>query len=142
MAQEAGSWLDKVKQLGSEFGIPKADVNRVIEAHRKNLDALDRSMQVAAEGAKSLADKQREIVEGALREAAAMTRDFKPTGDPKEMLAKQSEFAKKAFDSAIQNSRDVAELANQTTADVTAIIHDRLRESLKEFSVVQRHSGG
>ena len=46
-----------------------------------------------------------------------MARDFKPTGDPSEVLAKQTEFAKKAFDITIQNTRDVAQLATQTTTD-------------------------
>jgi phasin family protein len=142
MAQDTQSWLDMLKKFGSELGLPKVDVDQLIETHRKNLDALERSAQVAAEGAKSLADKQREIVETAFREAAAMARDFKPTGDPKEVLAKQTEFAKKAFDIAVQNTRDVAELATKTTSDATAIIRDRLRESLNELAASLRRANG
>jgi phasin family protein len=62
-----------------------------------------------------------------------MARDFKPTGDPNEVLAKQTEFAKKAFDITIQNTRDVAQLATQTTTDASKIIRDRLQESLNEL---------
>jgi phasin family protein len=142
MAQDTQSWLDMLKKFGSELGLPKVDVDQLIETHRKNLDALERSAQVAAEGAKSLADKQREIVETAFREAAAMARDFKPTGDPKEVLAKQTEFAKKAFDIAVQNTRDVAELATKTTSDATTIIRDRLRESLNELAASLRRANG
>jgi phasin family protein len=142
MAQDTQSWLDMLKKFGSELGLPKVDVDQLIETHRKNLDALERSAQVAAQGAKSLADKQREIVETAFREAAAMARDFKPTGDPKEVLAKQTEFAKKAFDIAVQNTRDVAELATKTSSDATAIIRDRLRESLNELAASLRRANG
>jgi hypothetical protein len=47
-------------------------VDKLIEVHRRNIDALGRSAQVATEGAKSLADKQREIIETAFRETSAM----------------------------------------------------------------------
>ena len=135
MAQDNPSWFDKLRQFGSELGLPKVDVDKLIEVHRKNLDALDRSVQVTAGGVTSLVDKQRQIVESAFREAAEMAHDFKPTGDPKELLAKHTEFAKKAIDSVMMNTRDVADLATKTTADATAIIRDRLRDSLGEFGL-------
>jgi phasin family protein len=140
MTGDTQSWLDRLRKFGSDLGLPKVDVDQLIDAHRKNLDALDRSVKVAAEGAKSLADKQREILESALTEAAAMARDFKPTGDPQQIVAKQTEFAKKAFESAVQNTRDVAELATKTTSDATAIIRDRLRDSLSDLGVGLRRA--
>jgi phasin family protein len=133
MAQETQSFFERLKKFGDDLGLPKVDVDKLLEAQRKNIDALARSAQVATEGAKSLADKQREIIETALSEASAMARDFKPTGNPQEILAKQTEFAKKAFDITVQNTRDIAELATRTTADATAIIRDRLRESFDEL---------
>jgi phasin family protein len=142
MAQDNLSLLERFRQFGSEFGLPKVDLDQLIEAHRKTLDALDRSAQVAVAGTKLLADKQREIVESTFREAAAMAHDFKPTGDPKEILAKQTAFTKKALESAVQNTRDIAELAIKTTADATTIIRDRLRESLSEFGVGPRRTDG
>ena len=70
-----------------------------------------------------------------------MVRDFKPTGNPQEMLAKQTEFAKKAFEITVQNTRDIAELAKKATGDATAIISDRLRESLSELRDSVRRAG-
>ncbi|WP_029078316.1 phasin family protein [Bradyrhizobium sp. th.b2] len=142
MTEDTQSWLDRLRKFGGDLGLPKIDVDQLIDAHRKNLDALDRSAQVAAGGAKSLAGKQREILESALTEAAAMARDFKPTGDPQQIVAKQTEFAKKAFESAVQNTRDVAELATKTTTDATAIIRDRLRDSLSDLRAGLRRSDG
>src|SRR5215469_5271289 len=127
------SFLDMIEEFGTGLGVPKVDVDKLIEVHRRNIDALGRSAQVATEGAKSLADKQRGIIETAFRETSAMVRDFKPTGNPQEMLVKQTEFAKKAFDITLQNTRDIAELAMKTTSDATAIVRERLRESLSEL---------
>jgi phasin family protein len=142
MAEATQSWLDMLKKFGSDLNLPKVDVDKLIEIHRKNLDALDQSAQATSAGAKSLVDKQREIVETAFSEAAAMARDFKPTGDPTEVLAKQTEFAKKAFDITVQNTRDLAQLTTQTTTDASKIIRDRLRESLSELGASLRRAQG
>jgi phasin family protein len=142
MTEATQSWIEMLRKFGNDLNLPKVDVDKLIEVHRKNLDALEQSAQVASAGAKSLADKQREIIESAFSEAAAMARDFKPTGNPQEILTKQTEFAKKAFDITVQHTRDIAQLATQTTTDATKIIRDRLRESLTELGDSLRRAQG
>jgi phasin family protein len=127
------SFLDQIKSFGSRLGLPKVDVDKLVDMQLKNIDALGRSAQVAGEGAKALADKQREIIEAAFKETSAMVSDFRPTGDPKAILAKQQDYAKRAFELTMQNTRDIAELTKKTTTDATAIIQDRLRASLTEL---------
>jgi phasin family protein len=127
------TFLDQMKAFGARLGLPKVDVDKLVDLNLKNIDALGRSAQAAGEGAKALVEKQRQIIEAAFRETSAMVHEFRPTGNPKEMLAKQSEYAKKAFEVAIQNTRDVAELTKKTTTDATAIIRDRMRDSLVEL---------
>ena len=97
MAEDIRSWLDKFMQFGGQLGLPNVDIVQLIEAQRKNLDILERSAQAAAEGTKALAEKQREIVAVALQEATDLVRDFKPSGDPKEILAKQGRICKEGF---------------------------------------------
>jgi phasin family protein len=127
------SILEQMKAFGARLGLPKVDVDKLVDMNLKNLDALGRSAQVAGEGAKALAEKQREIVEAAFRETSSMVRDFKPPGNPQEIVAKQSEYAKKAFEITMQNTKDVAELTKKTTKEATTILRDRLHESLAEL---------
>jgi phasin family protein len=127
------SILEQMKAFGARLGLPKVDVDKLVDMNLKNIDALGRSAQVAGEGAKALAEKQREIVETAFRETSAMVRDFKPPGNPQEILAKQSEYARKAFEITMQNTKDVAELTKKTSTDATSILRDRLRDSLAEL---------
>jgi phasin family protein len=77
--------------------------------------------------------KQKEIAESALREALNVVREFKPTGTPQEVLAKQTELARKAFDATIENTRDLAELVKKSNEYVYAIVVDRIRGSIKEI---------
>jgi phasin family protein len=127
------SFLDQMKAFGARLGLPKVDVDKLVDMNLKNIDALGRSTQAAGQGARALAEKQREIIEAAFRETSTMVRDFQPPGNPQEILAKQSEYAKKAFEIAMQNTRDIAELTTKTTTDATAILRDRLRDSLAEL---------
>jgi hypothetical protein len=66
--------------LDARLGLPKVDVDKLVDIQRKNIDALGRSAQAAGAGAKALADKQREIIQTAFRETSAMVRDFHPYG--------------------------------------------------------------
>ena len=127
------SFLDQIKAFGSRLGLPKVDVDKLVDMQLKNIDALGRSAQVTGEGAKALADKQREIIDAAFKETSAMVSDFHPSGDPQAILAKQKDYAKKAFELTMQNTRDIAELTKKTATDATAIIQDRLRASLTEL---------
>ena len=127
------SFMDQIKAFGARLGLPKVDVDKLVDIQLKNIDALGRSAQTAGEGAKALADKQREIMEAAFKETSAMVRDFHPVGDPQGTLAKQKDYAKRALELTMQNTRDVAELTKKTTTDATAIVRDRLRESLTEL---------
>jgi phasin family protein len=143
MAQDfTKSVLDMFNKFGGDLSLPKLDVERMVEAQRKNIDALGRASQAASEGAQALAVKQREILETAFRETTQAVRDFKPAGNPTEVLTKQSEFARKAFEATLQNTRDVAELAKKTVEDPAAIIKDRMQENLNELrEAVSRQIG-
>jgi hypothetical protein len=42
-----------------------------------------------------------------------MVRDFHPAGDPQSILAQQKDYAKRAFELTMQNTRDIAELTKK-----------------------------
>src|SRR5208283_1179157 len=92
------SFIDQIKAFGARLGLPKVDVDKLIEVNRKNFEALIQSASVVGEGAKALAEKQREIVQVVFNETSAMVKNFHPTGSPQEIVAKQSEYTRKAFE--------------------------------------------
>ena len=82
---------------------------------------------------KSVAAKQKEMVESAFREALDMARNFKPSGDPQQILAKQSEMARKAFDAAIDHTKQVADQVGKSQAEALKIATDRIVASIAEL---------
>jgi len=136
------SFLDMFKKFGADLSLPKVDVEKLVEVQRKNIDALGRAAQAASEGAQAVADKHREILETAFRETKQAVHDFKPMGSPTEVVVKQSEFARKAFEVTLQNTREVAELAKKAAGDPATIIKERIHENLNELRDVLSHPSG
>ncbi|TWB96260.1 phasin family protein [Bradyrhizobium macuxiense] len=127
------SYIDMLRKFGGDLGLPKLNVDELLQAQKKNLEALGKSARVAAEGAQSVAQKQREVLEAGLREASTLAREYKPLGKVHENLALQTEFARKMFDIAVKGAQDSASTARQSTSDAVKIIQDRMKESFEEF---------
>ena len=133
MTNETQSYIDMLRNFGSSFGLPQVDVEKLLETNRKNLEALGESAKVAAGGAQSVAQKQREVLEAGLREATALAREYHPMGNAQEILTKQTEFVKKVFDITVQGARDSAELSRQSSSEAVKIIQERMKASLEEI---------
>jgi phasin family protein len=133
MANETTSYVDMLRKFGSDLGLPKVDVDKLIESHKKNIDALSQSATVAAQGAQSVAQKQREIFEAGLQEATKLAQGYQPLGKLQDNLALQTEFAKKVFEIAVKGAQESATTARQSTSEAVKIIQDRLKESFDEM---------
>jgi phasin family protein len=127
----ANPFIDMLRKFGDNLEVPKVDLDQMLEAHRKNIEALTQSASAVAEGTRAIAQKQREIVEAGLREASALAQELKEPGDVN--LARQTEFAKKAFDIAVRGAQDTAQLTRMSTGDAVKILQDRMREGLEEI---------
>ena len=130
---ETTSYIEMLRKFGTDLGLPKLNVDELLQTQKKNIDALGQSAKVAAQGAQSVAQKQREVLEAGLREAATLAREFKPLGKVHENLALQTEFARKVLDIAVKGARDSASTARQSTTEAVKIIQDRVKESFEEL---------
>ena len=133
MTQTPQAMLDMFRKLGEDMKVPAVDMDKIVEHHRKNLEALAASGKAAAEGATAIAAKQKEIVEAAVKDIKAAAENFKLPGSAQEMMAAQSEFAKRAMEAAVKNTRDMAELVQKSNAEAVRVIQDRMKESFEEI---------
>lgn len=133
MAQAPQNFTDIFKNLGEQLKIPSFDMTKIMEHHQKNLEAMTKSWQAMAAGATEIAHKQRAIFEEAVKDVTAMAQHYKPGGSPQEILAKQTEFAKKAMEAAIANTRDIAELVQKSSGEALKIVHERMKDSYEEI---------
>lgn len=133
MTQTPQAMLDMFRKLGEDMKVPAVDMDKIVDHHRKNLEALAASGKAAAEGATAIAAKQKEIVEAAVKDIQAAAENFKLPGSAQEMMAAQSEFAKRAMEAAVKNTRDMAELVQKSNAEAVRVIQDRMKESFEEI---------
>jgi phasin family protein len=133
MADPAQNFTDMFRKFGEQLKVPSFDMTKIMEHQQKNLEAMTRSWQAMAGGAGEIAQKQRAIFEAAMKDMAEMAQAYKPGGSAQEAIAKQAEFAKKAMEAAIANTRDIAELVQKSSTEAFKIVQDRMKESYEEI---------
>ena len=133
MADTPQNFTDMFRNLGEQLKIPSFDVKKIMEHQQKNLEAMAKSWQAMAGGASEIAKKQRAIFDEAVKDVTAMVQEYKPGGSPQDIMAKQAEFAKKAMEAAIANTRDITELVQKSSTEAFKIVQDRMKESYDEI---------
>jgi phasin family protein len=133
MADATQGFTDMFQKLGEQLKVPSFDMTKIMDHQQKNIDAMSRSWQAMAGGATAVVNKQREIFEAAVKDMTDMATSYRPTGSPQDIFTKQAEFAKKALEASINNTRDIAELVQKSGSDALKIIHERMQESYDEI---------
>lgn len=120
-------------KLLSEMKIPGLDVEAIIASQRKNLEAAAEANQLALRGVQSLVNHQSEIMQQTLEEANLLLGDLLKASSPQERAAHQTLLIKIAFEKALANVRELAELVAKSNAEAGEIISKRVSESLDEL---------
>jgi phasin family protein len=130
---EPESFMDLFAKFGRELKMPKVDVDAVLDHHRKNFEALEKSARATAAGASSVMSRQREMLEESLHEIADMARNYRPSGNTQEFVGKQADFARKSFDTAVRNASEVADLVKKSGAESIDILRVRIKDAMAEI---------
>ncbi|RUV14903.1 phasin family protein, partial [Mesorhizobium sp. M1A.F.Ca.IN.022.04.1.1] len=72
---ESDSFLDIFSRFGRDLKLPKVDIQAILDHHRRNLEALEKSARASAAGASSILSRQHEMVQEALGEITRMARN-------------------------------------------------------------------
>lgn len=127
------SKFDITKALG-DVKIPGFDMEAAVAAQRKNIEALTAANQAAVQGLQAVAQRQAEILSQAISEVSTVAQQLSSAGsNPQELTAKQTELARKAFEQALANARELAEMVSKSNTEAFAIINKRVTESLQEL---------
>jgi phasin family protein len=133
--------MDVTKLMG-EFKLPGVDVDKMVTAQRKNVEALTSANQLAAEGFQAIARRQTEIMRQTFEEAGRTMRDLMEHSAPEDRMVKQTELAKSAFESALANMRELAEMVAKANSEAFEVINKRVAESLDELKDMIKKPGG
>lgn len=130
---ESDSFLDMFSKFGRDLKLPNVDVQAILDHHRKNLEALEKSARAGAAGASSVLSRQREMVQDALSEITRMAQNYQVPGHPQELMTKQVEFARKSFETTLKNAGEVAEIVKKSGTESIEILRDRIKDAMAEI---------
>ncbi len=131
MAQNPFFDFDFSKMI-SEYKLPGVDVEALVSAQRRNIEAITAANQLAFEGLQAVGRRQAEILRQTLEEAASVLRDSVAQGSPEEKISKQTELAKHAFEKALANMKELADLLTKSNQEAAAVISARVTASIDE----------
>ncbi len=132
MTKDSNPFGDVTKMI-EQFKLPGVDMSAIVEARRKDIEALVKANKAAYEAMQAMAHKQTEMLTQAMQDIqsavkeAATTKGVLP--DPK----KQAEMARNAWKKTLGDMKDLAEMARKSQADAMAGLTARASQSLQEI---------
>jgi phasin family protein len=129
--QSNSPWPD-LGELLKQFQIPGLDLGKWADSQRQNIKALQEANQAAVQGWQNLMTRQAEQLRESF-EAWQQAIGESAKGDPGEVAKRQLEMGQQAFEKALANMRELADIAVKAQSDASDIIRKRFEESLKEL---------
>jgi phasin family protein len=123
----------------ADMKLPGVDPEAVLEAQRKNIEALQTANRLAAENMAAIFERQAQMMREAMEQIAASARTA--TAQPgSEAASKQADFARTAMERAVGNLRELAEMSAKSNQEVFEVINARARQALEELqATLARH---
>jgi hypothetical protein len=124
--------LGDITTMMSQFKMPGIDMASIIEARRKDIEALVEANKAAVDSMRALGARQTQMFQDAMQgiqDSALGARKGVGFGDP----AKQAELVRKACEKAIADMQELAEMTRQSQANTMAHITRRATEQMNEI---------
>lgn len=131
-----------VTQMLKDMQVPGIDVNALMETQRRNIEALTAANRAAVDGMQAVARRQAEIMAQSLSEVSSLAQELaQSTSNPQEMGTKQAEVVRQAFEKALANMRELAEMVSKTNTEAFDVMNKRFTESLEELKTLMGQKG-
>lgn len=136
MTNETNPFADVTKMI-EQFKMPGVDMSAIVEARRKDIEALVEANKAAYESMQALARKQTEMLTQAMlgiQQTAKAASAGVGIGDP----AKQAQVVQNACEKALADMKELAEMARHSQADTMAHITQRATEHMQEIKTLMQ----
>lgn len=131
-------------KLFADMKLPAVpDMETLLTAHRRNLEVLSAANRIALEGAQAVAKRHMEMMQQTMAELSESMRAL-ATSDPAQAKAsRQAELLKKAYERAVANTRELAELIQRSNTEALELLNKRFAEAMDEIkTLIEKASAG
>jgi phasin family protein len=137
-APEAADMLDPMKNLKAMTDRLQ-DLNltggagKLLESGRKDLAALMQANEKSYQGLQTVVQRQTEMIKSAIAEWQTAAKEM-PGKDAKANLAKLDELGRQSFQRAIDDIKELANLAAKSQADAFELVRQRIQANVDEVT--------
>ncbi len=143
MSDRFGMKPDEMMKMLSEFRMPAMpDLEGLAQAQRRNLEALSAANRVALEGAQAVARRHMEIMQASMAEMTDAMRAMTGTEAPQARAARQAEMLKGAYEKAVSNMKEVADLIQNSNSEALGLLNKRFAEAMDEVKTLVAKGAG
>jgi phasin family protein len=113
--------------------MPGLDVEAILAAQKKNVEAVIGANQIVAEGYQAVAKRQAEIAQATLQDVKDRFAELMSGASPEERMAKQAELVKFGIEQASQSMQEMFEVLRKSQTEAFALIKRRMDEGVEEI---------
>jgi phasin family protein len=119
-------------KIAGEFKFPMMNVESIVEANRKNFAAMTTASTTAVESMKAIAQRQGDMIRAAMEDFSKHGSDVLSAATVEEKTAKQIDFAKKSYDAALSNAKELGDLYTKGQTEALTALNARIAELTEE----------
>ena len=135
MASDTNPFGDISKVL-QQFSIPGMDMAPIMQARRKDMEALVAANKATFEAMQALAHKQTQIMTESMQGIQEFAKGMASAGTGSPNAGKQADFVRNAYQKALTDMMGLAEMARKSQTDVMAGITARATQSVQEMKAL------
>ena len=119
------------------------DMDLMLGAYRRNLEALSAANRVALEGAQQIARRNMEIMQQTMGEMTDAMRGLSAAESPQDRASKQAEMLNAAYERAVGHMKELADLIQRSNGEALDVLNQRFAEAMNEARTMvdKSHAG-
>ena len=133
---DPSKFADEFAKATNGMKVPAFDVNAIVDAQRKNIEAFSAANRAAVEGFQTVAKRQAEMVKAAIDDMSAAVATMGKTTSPAEVTAKQAELAKETYETVVANLKEISDILAKSNDVAAKTINARVIEAMDEMKSV------
>jgi len=114
------------------------DTEAFISAQQRNFDALANASQIVVDGVKTIAQRQGEMMQSSFDQMMVVSKDAFKLNPSEVQPADQFAKAKAGYDVAVNNAKELAEIAMKAQGEAVAVLSKCVMANIDELKVVAK----
>ena len=124
-----------VSAMMAQFKMPGIDMAAIVEARRKDIQALVDANAATLESMQAIANKQTEMLSQAMQGMQDAAKSAVGVGGPAD-VGKQGEVIRKGFEKTLANMKELADMAQNAQSEAMARITQRATHQMQEIKAM------